>query len=192
MKDSRLQDDYSFTSEDSLTNLVRTNGISNCNELLTFVRMLPYGRNANRKDFSLVIREKQGTCSSKHALVKKIADLNQITDVKLILGLYKMNQINTPKIGNELTKNEIEFIPEAHCYLKINNERLDITSENSSIGKIEKDIISELEIEPEQVADFKVEYHKKFLKNWISENKIDFLFDEIWSIREKCIGNLSK
>lgn len=187
-----MKDSVAFKSEDSLTNLICSKGILNWDELLIFIQHVPYGRNANRTDFSLVLTENQGTCSSKHALVKKIADLNHIKGVKLILGLYKMNQVNTPKIGNELANNGIEYIPEAHCYLKLNNERLDITSQNSSIGKIEKDIILELEIEPDQVADYKVEYHKEFLKNWISENQIEFSFDDIWSIREKCIENLSK
>ncbi|TXD80565.1 hypothetical protein ESY86_20430 [Subsaximicrobium wynnwilliamsii] len=162
------------------------------NELIQFVRKLPYGRNANRTDFELVIKEKKGSCSSKHALLKKVADLNNIKNVKLILGIYKMNRQNTPNIGNVLIENSIEFIPEAHCYLKIDDRRADITTDNSDFEKIERDILNELEIEPEQVAEFKVEYHKEILTKWISENRIDRDFNEIWKIREKCITNLTE
>ena len=103
-----------------------------------------------------------------------------------------MNQHNTPNIGNVLMENSVDFIPEAHCYLKIKNNRTDITTDNSDFEKIERDILNELEIEPEQVAEFKVEYHKQFLINWISENEINRNFNEIWEIREKCITNLTK
>jgi len=94
------------------------------------------------------------------------------------MGIYKMNELNTPKIGNELTKNLIEYIPEAHCYLKIKNQYMDLTSTNSEFKKIQKFIIHEKIIEPEQVGEFKVEYHKNFIKKWINDNNIKKSFDE--------------
>ncbi|MBL4708347.1 MAG: hypothetical protein JKY48_07925 [Flavobacteriales bacterium] len=159
--------------------------------LIQFVRHLPYGRNANRKDLKLVSFEKKGNCSSKHALLKRVADANNIADVQLILGIYKMNHLNTPNIGNVLIEKSIDFIPEAHCYLKINGERTDITSHQSNFKNLQKDIVQELEIQAEQVAEFKVNYHKDFLRKWILENKMQIGFDEIWQIREKCISNLT-
>lgn len=161
-------------------------------DLIQFVKSLPYGRNLNRTDLELVIIEKKGSCSSKHALLKKVADLNKIQNVKLILGIYKMNQQNTPGIGKVLLENDFEFIPEAHCYLEINNRRIDVTTNNSQFEKIEPYILTELEIRPEQIAKFKVEYHKTFLLNWITENRIDRSLNDIWNLREKCINNLSK
>jgi hypothetical protein len=103
-----------------------------------------------------------------------------------------MTESNTPKIGTILTENSIEFIPEAHCYLKINGKRTDLTSEQSEFKKIEKDIIQEREIEPKQVAEFKVNYHKRFIKNWLTINKSKYEFKDIWNLREKCIKNLTK
>jgi hypothetical protein len=103
-----------------------------------------------------------------------------------------MNELNTPKIGTELTDNSIEFIPEAHCYLKINGNRIDLTSKKSEFQKIEKDIIQEKEIKPEQVTEFKVDYHKKFIEIWLKETNSEFEFDQIWKIREKCIMNLTE
>ncbi len=187
-----MNTNYILSSKDKLTFLIKNSGIETWNELIKYVKNLPYERNSNRTDFGLVISEKKGSCSSKHALLKKVADLNKVEKVKLILGMYKMNQKNTPNIGNVLSVNSISFVPEAHCYLKIENERIDITSQQSDIRKIESEIIDEIEIEPEQVAEFKVEYHKAFLKRWISEGKIEMNFDEIWEIREKCITNLTE
>lgn len=160
--------------------------------LIEKVKNIPYGRNANRTDFSLVITENKGTCSSKHAFLKDFANRNDIPDVKLFIGIFKMNEVNTTKIYPLLAQNTIDFIPEAHCYLKIRGVPLDVTTSDSFYKKIQNDILEEIEIEPYQVADYKVNYHKEFLKKWISETKQSKTFDEIWAIREQCIQKLSE
>jgi len=159
--------------------------------LIEKVKNIPYGRNSNRTDFSLVISENKGTCSSKHAFLKDFANKNNIPNVDLIIGIYKMNEANT-KIGSILKENNLDYLPEAHCYLKINGKVTDITNPNSDFEKLRNDILEEISIEPNQVADFKVDYHQKFLKNWITENQIPFTFEEIWNIREQCISKLSE
>jgi hypothetical protein len=179
-----------FNSTDNLTALIKEKEIKNWSDLIEYTRNLPYGRNLNREDFSLVIKENKGTCSSKHSFLKKVADLNEFENVKLILGMYRMDHLNTPKIGNTILENGLEYIPEAHCYLKLNNQRIDITSNNSDIENLIDDIIEEIEIKPEQVNKFKVDYHKQYLHNWINENEIEMGFDKIWEIREQCIKKL--
>ena len=184
--------DYELSSNDVLTHLANHQGLFSWNQLTAYIKNLPYGRNANRSDFSLVMTEEKGTCSSKHALLKQVADLNNIPNIKLIIGIYKMNEQNTPKIGATLSNHSIDFIPEAHCYLKINGERIDFTTSASEFKRLEADIIQELEIEPWQVADFKVKYHQDFIKQWLKDASSSFSFDEIWQIRERCIANLSE
>lgn len=187
-----MNTDYKLTSKDKITELAKSKGIDTWNELKEFVKNLPYGRNKNRTDFGLVLSEGKGTCSSKHALLKSLADLNNVPNIELIIGIYRMTELNTPKIGTELTKNSIEFIPEAHCYLKINGSRTDLTSGKAEFKKIEEDVIEEKLIEPNQVAEFKVDYHKIFLKRWLNETKSELEFDQIWRVREKCILNLTE
>ena len=163
----------------------------NFEELIDKVKNLPYGRNANRYDFSLVLSENKGTCSSKHAFLKDFADKNEIENVKLYIGIFKMNEVNTPKLGDLLSRNNIKYIPEAHCYLKINQIPVDATTSDSFYDKIKQDILEEIEIIPNQVSDFKVEYHKAFLKKWITKTNQNNTFEEIWEIREQCIEKLS-
>lgn len=182
----------SFSAGDKLTVFVKSLGIETWGELTEYVKNLPYGRNSNRIDFSLVLSEMKGTCSSKHALLKTIADKNHIPNVDLIIGIYRMTERNTPKIGLELTNNSLKFIPEAHCYLKINGERMDFTSKKAQFSNIENDIIVEKSVVPEQVGEFKVEYHKSFIKKWLNESNSSFEFSQIWAIRENCIKNLTK
>ena len=101
-----------------------------------------------------------------------------------------MSETNT-NIGTILTDNNISYIPEAHCYLKIDGETVDVTSKEADFEKIKSDLLEEIEIEPYQVADFKVNYHQTFIKNWLKESNATFSFEEIWKIREKCIQKLS-
>ncbi|WP_211161658.1 hypothetical protein [Flavobacterium solisilvae] len=95
--------------------------------------------------------------------MKDFANNNNIPNVDLIIGIYKMNEANT-KIGSILKENNLDYLPEAHCYLKINGKETDITNSNSDFEKLRNDILKEISIEPNQVADFKIDYHQKFLK----------------------------
>jgi hypothetical protein len=162
------------------------------NTLIEKVKQIPYGRNTNRHDFSLVLSENKGTCSSKHAFLKDFANNNNIKNVKLYIGMFKMNEVNTSKIYPLLSQNDIDFIPEAHCYLKIDSIPFDVTTSESFYDKIENDILEEIEIEPFQVAEYKVNYHKEFLKKWIIKTKQVKTFEQIWTIRENCIQKLAE
>jgi hypothetical protein len=179
-----------LTSNDELTQLAISTGLGDWNSLLSHIKNLPYGRNALRDDFSLVLKEGRGSCSSKHALLKTIADLNQIPNIQLILGIYKMTEKNTPGIGNILSDNNLTYIPEAHCYLKIGHHRYDLTTNDSDIRLLEPDILEEQAIEAEQVIDFKVDYHRQFIEKWLVEENINLDLNALWGIREQCIENL--
>ncbi|MEL6812842.1 MAG: hypothetical protein AAFP76_16055 [Bacteroidota bacterium] len=180
-----------LTAQLTYTQLIANLGISNWEHLLSYVAAIPYGRTSNRQDLSLVISEGKGSCSSKHAFLKCIAMENKIPNVQLILGLYKMNAINTPGIGTVIDDHGLDYIPEAHCYLKIGENRRDLTHPNASFNRIAKDLIEEIEIQPEQITSFKVSFHQEFLKSWVIDNSIPLSFEQIWEIREQCIQNLS-
>ncbi|MFK7947753.1 MAG: hypothetical protein AB8G11_09190 [Saprospiraceae bacterium] len=183
---------FKITANNQLSKLANKLGLYDSEALIRFIQKTPYGRTSNRTDISLVFTENQGTCSSKHALIKAIATENNIQDLDLVIGMYKMSETNTPKIGNVLSENGLTYIPEAHCYLKHNNQQIDITTNDSDFEIIKNAIIEEIPIEPKQIGTFKVNYHKDFLKNWLNENNLSFSFEAIWAIREQCIANLSK
>ena len=43
-----------------------------------------------------------------------------------------------------------------------------------------------------QISNYKVEFHKEFLKKWLTENpEIEFDIEKLWKVREKCIEDLS-
>ena len=94
-------------------------------------------------------------------------------------------------MGEVLLRHDLDYLPEAHCYLQICNKRIDLTGEKSDIEVIAKDIIEEQLISAEQVVEYKVNYHRNFIKNWIKSEKLLLSFDELWSAREECIKAIS-
>ena len=178
-------------SQELLSKNLNQHGISTWDQLLHYISALPYGRNSNRADLSLVLSESKGSCSSKHALVKQIAMENNIGPVELILCIYKMNRRNTPAVAPILNQFSLDYIPEAHCYLKVNGIECDLTGPDSDFLSYTNDILYKEIIKPSQVVDYKIIRHKEFLQDWLNQSKSNLSFDELWRIRELCIQQLS-
>ncbi|MFL5765720.1 MAG: hypothetical protein ACJ77K_17370 [Bacteroidia bacterium] len=157
-----------------------------------FIKNLPYGRNENKNDLRTVFTDKCGTCSTKHALLRQVAIENNADNVRLILGVFKMTGDNTPEVADTLKKYDLQYIPEAHNYLTVDGEIVDCTKRNSSKNDFVADLLSEIEIEPNQITEFKVSYHQAVLKDWLLNNSDNtFDFADLWAIREECIVDLS-
>lgn len=129
-------------------------------EACALVAGLRYGRNRNLHDIFCVLDEGCGTCSSKHVLLKKLADENGCTDIRLCAGIYLMNAVNTPKAAAVLKKYNLEYIPEAHCYFRYHEQVLDFTTIPEKKLLFENDLVIETVMEASEVPDKK----KKFIK----------------------------
>lgn len=157
-----------------------------------FVCSLPYARNSTPDDPMVVLIEGRGTCSTKHALLRRLAN-EQALDIALVLGIYEMSERNTPGVGIVLAKYGLTTLPEAHCYLRAGADRIDVTR---VYNRIAADPISEFlheqDIEPDQIGDFKIALHQQFLASWIFQRKVArFCLADLWRIREECVAALS-
>lgn len=81
-------------------------------EACKWVDNLDYRRNNDKNNKFVLFEELCGTCSKKHALLKRLADESGSNYLKLILGIFKMNSDNTPKIKDVLAKYDLKYIPE--------------------------------------------------------------------------------
>lgn len=186
------QPDFKIKSKGQISKEFVDRNILTFREASIFVRQLAYGRNADKNNLASVFTDNCGTCSTKHALLKKLAVENNFEKVKLIVGLFQMNKINTPEISETLDKYQLEFIPEAHCYLKFEDQIIDLTKINSNPTDFLDDLIEEIEISPEQITDYKVNYHKNYLVTWLDKNEqVSYSLNDIWKIREQCIQDLA-
>ncbi len=167
-------------------------GITDFNNAATYISHLPYSRNKDKTNILCPLEEGVGTCGTKHALLKQLAIENQQEGFDLIIGLFRMNGQNTPKVKNTLSKYNLDYIPEAHNYLKYGDELIDCTTAANDIQFV-GDLLEETSISPEQITDYKVAYQRNFLAGWLEkQTSIPYSLDEIWTIREECIHALSQ
>lgn len=173
-----------------ISNYLLQKGIHNFAQLIHFLKYMPYGRNTQRENPLCILSEGVGTCSTKHGLIKLLAEEQNWQEIKLILCLFKISAENTPKIANILIANGISYLPEAHCYILKEGEAVDVTNESADFEAIKSAILYEESIEVAQLGDYKVHFHQKYIREWIVEEGIPFSFKEIWKIREDCIKAL--
>jgi hypothetical protein len=158
-----------------------------------YLHQLPYGRNTSRSDFRLVLSEGRGTCSTKHALLAALAQ-EQHLPIVLTVGIYEMHDRNTPGVGMVLDKYGLSFMPEAHCYLTFQGMRIDVTRSGVEPSEPISEFLYEEAIVPEQIGDYKVQLHQRFLREWLAATTTvsGRGFAELWQIREECIAALAQ
>jgi hypothetical protein len=186
-----LEADFDILPCGPVSNKFRDRNIFTFRDAAVFVQQLPYARNTNKLDITTVLTENCGTCSTKHALLKVLAEENNFAGLKLVMGLFKMNGRNTSSVQDTLQQHNLDYIPEAHCYLKYDNTILDYTRPSFKPDNYINDLLQETEITAGQITDFKIAYHKNFLAEWLDKNRtIEKTPEEIWKIREQCIRDL--
>lgn len=183
---------YNFNIEEKgrLSDLFRKEGIADFAAAAAYVSRLAYRRNKDKTDLATVFTEQCGTCSTKHALLQVLAAEQGRSEVKLVLGIFKMKAESTPKIKATLEKHGLAYIPEAHNYLRINGAIADYTWPDAP--DFSEDLLAEEEIRAEQITAYKVARHRAFLAGWLQEQEaILYTPDELWHIREQCIRDLA-
>lgn len=182
--------DFQIATNGIISEAFLLQGITTLHNAIDFIRNLKYGRNTDKSDLRTVFRDKKGTCSTKHALMKCLADENGPNPIRLMLGIFRMHAVNTPKISSTLLRYGLAYIPEAHIYLKYRAAVFDFTSPQPS--DFISDLLYETVIQPGDIIHYKVQLHQYFLTDWLSQNKdITYAPDALWRIREQCIRDLS-
>ncbi|MEW6298101.1 MAG: hypothetical protein AB1671_10230 [Thermodesulfobacteriota bacterium] len=158
-----------------------------------YLAHLSYGRNTDRSNFHLVLPEGRGTCSTKHALLAALAR-EQDLPVALMLGMYEMNEHNTPGVGAVLERYGLTSIPEAHCYLKYDAMRIDVTRAGVEPTEPIHRFLREEAITPAQIGSFKERWHRQFLREWLATTAaaLQVSVETLWDIREQCIAALAQ
>ncbi len=168
--------------------------ISDVQQAFEYVKQLPYGRNVNKSSLLTVLDEGRGTCSTKHSLLKRLCDEQELHDVLLFTRVFEMSGNYHPEVEKVLNQHNLNAIPEAHVFLKISDEIVDCTSSNSAFDAfINSTNLHEQAIEPEQSADYKIELHKKVMSDWLYQHRdtISYSLEDLWNIREQCIHVLT-
>lgn len=208
---SYLQNEYQFTvcptafsarsallletvlqhKEQSISAALLALGITSFEEAASWVAQLPYRRNTDKEDVLIVCKEACGTCSTKHALLKRVAEENNMDGIRLMLGVFQLNARNAPALKDTLAALALEYLPEAHIYLRLEDVILDYTGLAQCEEDFSQTLMAEIEIQPAQINAFKVHYHKQYLQQWIIDTNSSYSLAALWEIRERCIHILA-
>lgn len=184
-----LLPDFPITASGPLSTTCRTAGLHSFRALAAHVARLRYGRPAAPGDWAAVLMEGRGTCSSKHALIAATAREHGRTDVELVLGVFEMSEATTPGVGAALAYHGLTSVPEAHCYLRHADERIDITGLPAGSASPFAALLSEVLVAPADLAAQKVSHHQAALESWAAARGLDP--QGLWVAREACIRALS-
>ena len=189
-----MESSYNFIIKDKglLSKACLDIGLNDFDSICNHIQSLPYGRNTDRSNYHLVLKENKGTCSTKHAFLKQVAIEQNASQIQFCLGIYKMQEHNTKGVGSILSKYNLDYIPEAHTYLKVNSKILDFTRTEESNTNFRDYLVFEEQILPEHIGTYKTNLHKSFIKSWMVNEKIPYSIEALWLIREACIAQLSK
>jgi hypothetical protein len=184
--------DASLTPASSTTAAFSSADARTYRDAARLVYRLPYGRTSSRDNLLAVLTEGRGTCSSKHALLAELATELGLP-VVLMLGIYLMNERNTPGVGRVLAHHGLAEIPEAHCYLIHDNARIDVTRDIACRSEAIAALLHEEQIAPPRVSLYKVHMHQEFLRHWLQTIGLakSWTLDELWRVREECIAALA-
>lgn len=163
-------------------------GIGRYRDAARWVLALPYGRGRGRDELA-VFSELRGTCSTKHALLARLAAEHDVA-VELVLGMYLMSGHNTPGVGDVLHAHGLRAIPEAHCVLRWQDCLVDLTRALPDPPP-PLEFLHTRTITPADIAAHKPEIHRRYLAEWIATHEPGRTLDEIWRIREACIAALA-
>ena len=176
-----------ITMKGPISNRCIAAGITTFKQACQHIQDLPYGELHCKSAWENSLEENAGTSSTKHAFLKALADELNIP-CKLILGIYAMTEQNTPGVGVILDRHRMQSIPEAHCYLQLNNIRFDFTRSYYDDDYMEPIVsfIYEESISPINASHYKKETHQRIIAERFGKDR----FDHIWNIRLKCIAAL--
>jgi hypothetical protein len=184
--------EFEITADGPISSAFRQRGLNSFSTAAAFVKALPYGRNARKEQLLTVFSDNCGTCGTKHALLKALALEHDYDELRLMTGIFRMNKHNSPPVAGTLEAHRLSYIPEAHNYFRFHGHIFDYTFPRSRFSDLEDQLMDEIEISPGQITGFKVAFHRQFLSEWLQQNSnVPYSLDELWTIREQCIRDLS-
>jgi hypothetical protein len=165
-------------------------GARGFHDAVRLVWRLPYGRSSDRADAGRVLAEGRGTCSTKHALLARLAEEHGVA-LELVVGIYEMDGGNTPGVGATLAAHGLRSLPEAHCYLRRGGVRLDVTRADAGNAEPIAAFLTEHVIPPDGIGAPKLALHRAAMEAWVRDRLPGWSADDAWRVREACIAALS-
>jgi hypothetical protein len=100
-----------------------------------------------------------------------------------------MSELNTPGIGSILESASVSSIPQAHCYLTVDNQRLDFTGLQRGSASPLRSLSAEFFLTPDKLAERESPLQQQALAQWATQHGMSF--EAAWTLRQACLAVLS-
>jgi hypothetical protein len=104
-------------------------GVGRFHEACRWVHRLPYGYNSNKDDPMILFKEKMGSCTTKHAVIGKLA-IELGLPVTKTIGIYAMTEVLVTGTQAVLEAYRLPYVPMIHCFLTAGAVRVYLTEGN--------------------------------------------------------------
>jgi hypothetical protein len=171
-----------------ISELFKSRGVRNFGGAVDYIWRLPFDRNKRHGDWKLVLDERCGTCSTKHAVLMAVAE-EQAIPARLRLGAFEMTAENTPGIRPVLEKFGFPAVPELYCVLEVGGREVDVARPLDDVKVPRKRMMIQFwPISIEGVGHRKRQLHRDLIKQWLEGgNQPNLTVESVWKIREACI-----
>lgn len=149
------------------------------------VSTLPFVDGAERDDWAERVLDGQGTRAAAHALLARPAAEHGVP-VQLMLGVYELNEANTPAAGDVLRRFGMTEVLDADCHLAYGGERLLLTP---GVSVDDRAFLHEEPITPGQIGAHKRTVYQRHLWDWAVARGMTT--GEAWEVRQACVAALA-
>jgi hypothetical protein len=131
-----------------------------------YVQAMPYGANSHSENALILFAEGQGTCTTKHGVIARLAqELN--LPVYKNLGFYRLNDEIVTGVNAILQPYGLNFIPQIHCFLAYENYRVDLTAGNcNGKNKIIEAYDFVVPVQPDLTRQQHQAYYREYLQQY--------------------------
>ena len=176
---------FSLVRPGKLSLTLVNRGLDTFHKVAELLATLPYRRLDDPRNLSEVFVRAGSTFTARHALLVQIAREQRVTDLSLALCAYEFDRYD-PVVDQILRRHRLIGLPDMCGYIKYQNRLVSIV-EGSFCPQ--QRVVSEMEIAPVQIGNFKRRYHQKYLENWLQLEGLDRIWsvEQVWKVREECL-----
>jgi hypothetical protein len=143
-------------------------GITTVHDACFWILNLEYGSNTNSEDSLILFEEMQGTCTTKHGVIARLA-LELGLPISKHLGFYRLNDQIVTGVTEIIRPYGLSFIPQIHCFLAYATFRVDLTAGNcNGKNQIIDDYDFVVPVEPDLTVEREKQIYIEYLQKYFT------------------------
>lgn len=176
-----------------ISKLFLEQGITTFQTACAHVKAMTYGPNSDNQNSLILFEENQGTCTTKHGAIARLAQELDLPIYKN-LGFYRLNDSIVNDISPILSPHNLNFIPQIHCFLEFTSSdgtanRIDLTEGNcNGKNKTIEDYDFVIRVQPDLTHQQHETYYREHLAKYreLAPDLQRFTDEQVLDLLEEC------